>query len=194
MANHNCKSTSLKFQSPTENYTRNGRQIASGHDFGTASYFYRIDGGPVREFSSRTAMEKALDVELTPAQNLDLPQLPANIPYRLSEESHKELHRKVAKIRSWGTVLPTRGVIALPASTTPEQPKPAPKAPPLTKAQQKVADDFLAEATEYFTLLSKIDNLKNKRDWHDTKWHLICAFERMSGRAFTYAQLVGLGM
>lgn len=53
-------------QSPVSSYKRNNRQVTEGYDLSTAKYWFRLDFGAVREFSSRPEMEKALDAEFAP--------------------------------------------------------------------------------------------------------------------------------
>jgi len=183
---------SSKSQSPVSTYTKNNRRVTEGYDASNASFWYRIELGQVREFSSRGAMEKALDLELTPIVRIpDLPLLPANIPSSAPRQS-------IARVMAcYGHSIPSQGIIYLPAPAPKKTTKPAKpaQAAPLTRPQQKVAAEFLEEASEYFKLLSEIDNTKmNQRDWHNTKWHLTCAFERMSGRAFTFAMMVSQGV
>ncbi|MBN1430480.1 MAG: hypothetical protein JXB07_19070 [Anaerolineae bacterium] len=193
--------TTPVYHNSTDSYQRNNRRIVEGHDFDTATYWYRIDGGPVREFSSRLAMEKALDLELTPAPmaNLDLPQLPARCPDTSNYDAliAKRLRRnRIAFQSKHGKRYPTRGVIALPASTTPEQPKPAPKTEPQhTPAQSKAIADFLNETETYFKLFSQAVNGNRKQfDLQRGQWKLRNAELAAGQAASRYAQFVGMGI
>jgi hypothetical protein len=193
MTTHNCKTTSPNFQASTENYTRNGRQIASGHDWGTASYWYRIDGCALREFSSRSERDNALDVELQPITRIpDLPQLPANIPTDTRRPARKS--RSLAWIlTTYPKHIPSQGVICLSAPKI--ENKAGSVAQGLTKAQQRVADEFLKNAEDYFKALCDMDNAPlTPYEKRNLKWRMDCHFQNMSNKAFTYAQLLGQGV
>jgi hypothetical protein len=51
-------------QSPVSSYNRDGKHVTEGYDLGTAKYWFRIDFGAVREYSTRSEMETALDAAL----------------------------------------------------------------------------------------------------------------------------------
>lgn len=109
-------------QSPVSSYKRNNCLVTEGYDLPTAKYWFRLDFGQVREFNSRPEMEAALDAEFAPKlqlPDLSLPQIPAYIPPvfpRDWPEVNRARQRAWVKSRSTkGHVIPSRGVICLPA-------------------------------------------------------------------------------
>lgn len=178
-------------QSPVSSYTRNNQLVTTGYDADNCVYWYRIDFGMVREFSTALARDKALDLVFEPSQNLDLPQLPAWVPGSYEARVDRNLRRnRIAFQSKHGKRYPTFGVIALPAPKASE-----PLKPQLTPAQQKVADEFLDEAVNYFNDLCAMDNRKMAdRDRRHLKWTMDCHFHNMSNKAFTLAQMVSMGV
>jgi hypothetical protein len=181
---------SSKSQSPVSTYTKNNRRVTEGYDASNASFWYRIELGQVREFSSRLAMEKALDLELTPIVRIpDLPQLPANIPTDTRRPARKS--RSLAWIlTTYPKHIPSQGVICLPSSER--------EAIRLTSAQRALEHyqiEFLKEANDYFQALCAMDNAQlTPREKRNLKWNMDCHFQNMSHKAFTYAQLMGQGV
>lgn len=114
MATQSLAYLSSTSQSPIHSYKRNNRLVTEGYDLQTAKHWYRVDFGQVHEFYSSTEMRTALDAEFAPKFELpDLPQLPAQV------RQQKSKRRILAEIRAMGKVLPTRGVIYLPATMSP---------------------------------------------------------------------------
>jgi hypothetical protein len=120
-----------------------------------------LSNGDVKQFAEAAAMWRFIGTIKSFVPDLSTPQLPANVPAypRNARVAHRMAARAFSDAypRSVRT-LPTRGIIALPASTTPEPPKPTPA--PLTKAQARAREEFLDQAERYFRLVTEVTHAK----------------------------------
>jgi hypothetical protein len=146
-----------------------------------------------RQFSTSEALWSEVKRMSEPVRipDLSLPQLPARaLAYSFDVRVDKNLRRNRITFRQNHPMrYPTRGVICLPAPAAPQQ------APQPTKAQQHVADEFLKNAEEFFKAWNDLNNRKlTPRNARGRKWDMDCAFQNMSHKAYTYAQMVGTGI
>lgn len=190
MATHNLTTTPQEIQSKTIEISGRLFQIARVTEY--CWLLTDLATGDTKQFAEAPAMWKYIGTIKALVPDMSVPQLPERVPVR--EVPDRKCKKTLVFLRAcYVRTIPTRGVICLPATTTPEPPKPA-AAPPLTGAQQRVADQFLDNATEYFNALCAMDNAPlTHRERRGLKWKLDCAYQNMNHKAFTYYQMVSSG-
>lgn len=184
--------TAYHNNSPVSSYKRNNQLVTTGYDADNCVYWYRIDFGMVREFSTALARDKGIDLVFEPVQNLDLPQLPAWASGSYEARVDRNLRRnRIAFQSKHGKRYPTFGVICLTAPLKPEL-----KFDELTKNQQQAVKNFLSEAEEYFKYWAAITNSRNLSNYTLTgmNFSMDAAKNNLGNSAFKYAQFVSMGI
>jgi hypothetical protein len=153
--------------------------------------------GDTKQFAEAPAMWRYIGAIRSFVPDLSIPQLPANIPDRPVRPERKSWN--IAWIlTTYPKRLPSQGVVALPASVSTQNAKEAYAKKLDNIKHQRALDytisEFLKDAEAYFKAWNDLNNRKlTPYDARGRKWDMDCAFQNMSHKAFTYAQMVGQG-